>query len=187
MYSSGSPIAHKTQRLIYNYVSDNPGVTFSRLRKLLDLNTSTLRYHLDQLERAGRIVSRVVGKKRCLYSSDAADAVVSPKRDVVISNLNKNQKHLFKVIEKNPGMNQKELARLTRIERRLVSYSLKVLEEKELVMVEVADGVKTYEVFSEEKLKAQRYRELMVMLLEGEITEDEFNRLFEGVEDGSEQ
>ena len=57
MYGEGEELKHQTQKLIYNFISTHPGVSFSRIRNFFELNDSTLKYHLHYLEKNNRISS----------------------------------------------------------------------------------------------------------------------------------
>ena len=47
--STNDDLEHRTRKVVFNYISDNPGVTFSAIRRVYDLSESTLRYHLRYL------------------------------------------------------------------------------------------------------------------------------------------
>ena len=42
MYSDKGELDNKTRKVIYNYISDHPGVSFGNIKKVLDLKKSTL-------------------------------------------------------------------------------------------------------------------------------------------------
>ena len=51
------------RKLIHSHIVEYPGVSFSTLKKFYDLNDSTLRYHLNYLERAQRISANLENGK----------------------------------------------------------------------------------------------------------------------------
>ena len=63
-----SPIEHRSRRLIFRYISTNPGVSFGSIKRFFDMNTSTLKYHLHYLERKKRVSSTREGGKRCFFT-----------------------------------------------------------------------------------------------------------------------
>ena len=48
----------ENRKLIFDYVSDNPGSHLRKIARDLDVRLGTLRYHLDYLEKKGLIVSQ---------------------------------------------------------------------------------------------------------------------------------
>ena len=55
---------HQTRRVLKEYISDNPGVTFKLLMNVLNLNKGTLTYHLDHLLKRRVIVQEKKGRER---------------------------------------------------------------------------------------------------------------------------
>ena len=46
---------NENRKMIYNHIMAHPGVAFVVLRRVFDLNKSTLRYHLNYLEKNQKI------------------------------------------------------------------------------------------------------------------------------------
>jgi predicted transcriptional regulator len=61
--------AYDNRKQIFKYVSDNPGSHLRKIAKQLDINLSTLRYHIDRLEREGLVVSQRQNNLKFYYAS----------------------------------------------------------------------------------------------------------------------
>ena len=48
-------LENETRKLVYDHIMAHPGVSFIVLKSVLKLNDSTLRYHLNYLERSKKI------------------------------------------------------------------------------------------------------------------------------------
>ena len=66
-------LEHYLRKMIYNHIKEYPGVSFSTLKKVYDLNDSTLRYHLKYLERNEKIELAVGSKHSVGNIYDALD------------------------------------------------------------------------------------------------------------------
>jgi CheY-like chemotaxis protein/signal transduction histidine kinase len=61
--------AYDNRKQIFRYVSDNPGSHLRKIAKQLEMNLSTLRYHIDRLEKDGLIVSQRQNNLKFYYAS----------------------------------------------------------------------------------------------------------------------
>ncbi len=117
---------HFTRGRIFGYIQANPGMTFTEVRKSLDLKNGTLAYHLWVLERLGFIKSVREGRVRQLYLSGKP---VTGKR-LVLSRL---QYAILDVLKADGPMTQSEIAKHFEASRQRVHYNVKVLRELELI------------------------------------------------------
>jgi predicted transcriptional regulator len=178
-YGDKGALKHRSRRLIFNYISSNPGVTISSIKRFFDMNESTLKYHLHYLEKNEKIYSKPQGKYTCFYCKHRTLSKIhaEPTKRSALVNLSKTQKQLLDLIISRPGLTQKELAKLTNINRKSVSYSLKRLAEMKLVWVLKKDGKLGYEHITAEKLRLEMLSELVNKLLTDEIDEETFNKI----------
>ncbi len=58
---------HKTRKMIYSHILNYPGVSYITLKNIFHLTASTLRYHLEYLAKADRILIDLEDGKRCYY------------------------------------------------------------------------------------------------------------------------
>ena len=176
MSSETRSMEHKLRRMIFNSIASYPGISFGRLMRLLELNRSTLRYHLRYLKRARKIDSRLENGRRCYFCLDETNTVRSAV-DQDPDTLTKTQKRMLRLIRDNPGITRKELARKTRISKSTVGYNIKKLAERNLLW-EVPRGRETgYEYKSQEKLLDELSRLLIEKYVNNEIDKETFLKL----------
>ncbi len=112
--------------LIYQYILQHPGSTYSDVRGALGLKNGVASYHLAVLEKQGLIHSEARRRRRWYYPNGD----VSLWRELPVSRL---QGEILNHIRDGPGIGVRELARA--MDRRVstVSYNVKALERENLV------------------------------------------------------
>ena len=75
---SEKALDNRTRKMVYNYISKHPGVSFGSIMNVLDLTEGTLRYHLGYLERENKILSNLKGKHKCYYSNQRGKSYLKP-------------------------------------------------------------------------------------------------------------
>jgi len=156
-----------TREELASYIADNPGVTFSLLKSIFQINPGTLRYHLEYLEGEDRIKMIKRGNRKCYYM----DPVSGLDPDHGHPDLNLHQRRMIRVIKENPGISRKELICLTKQSREEVNYNLRRLKEKKVIWKVMDGGDPCYEYITKEQLAA----EMMVIILE-KFLDDEMDR-----------
>lgn len=185
MFNGGDALEHKSRKLIYNYISSHPGASFGTIRDFFDMNESTLKYHLIYLERTKRISSSRKGRRRCYFCNGGVhkfdqQSISFPRS--VADPLTKNQQHILNVIQRNPGIQKKDLVRKTKLHRKTVSYNIERLIEHKLVWKVKTAGEVGYEHITKEKLRSEMYNKLLMKLLSDEIDEKTFKKIKEKLE-----
>ena len=171
---------HRTRKLIYNYIFAHPGVPITHLSTVLDLNYSTLKYHLKYLEKNNQIISNKIGRNRCFFINKNHD--IEELHGSNLNSLNTNQQMVLNCIQNNSGITKKELIQKTRIERRTMDYSLNKLIEMKLIW-QIEDNEEIgYEYISEEKLRFEIINLLLTKLLSNEIDEETYRLIKKKVE-----
>jgi predicted transcriptional regulator len=165
---------HKTRKIIYNYIFAHPGVAITHLSTILDLNYSTLKYHLKYLEKNNQIVSNKIGRNRCFYINKNKEMEEPHGISININSLNTNQQRVLGCIQDNSGITKKELIQLTRIKRKTIDYSLNKLMEMKLIWQVNGTEEGGYEYISEEKLRYEIINLLLMKLLSNEIDEETY-------------
>jgi DNA-binding MarR family transcriptional regulator len=122
---------------LFEYIKENPGVTFTALKEHFEVNNGTLTYHLHKLEREDLITYRNLGKYKMFY----ADGVRIKGVEVVISPLDKE---IVEIISAEPGITSSQVIALLRGGRsqRTISRHLKQLERKGFIHVERTHGAR---------------------------------------------
>jgi predicted transcriptional regulator len=171
-------IDHDTRRLIISYITANPGISFKTLEGMLNINRSTLRYHLDQLSRDNQISSRLEQGQRC-YFTGRIDVIATVSPGLNLSTLTKEQRHILRLVRNSPGITKKVLVRKTRMNKNTLTYNLQKLMDRSLIW-KVRSGRDTgYEFKSKEVLHKEMFKLLLNKFINNEIDQDTFLRLKE--------
>lgn len=173
-------LEHDTRRMIYNHIVSNPGVSFNILKQVFKLNDSTLRYHLNYLERNEKISFSQDRGKRYYYPHLGHRTVNNNGWDsepLEAYNLSGVQKQIVNTIRRYPGINQKELIIRTRLSRLAINKNIKKLMELCIVR-SIPDANKVcYEYIENEQLRYEILKRLLIKLIRKEIDEEEFLKL----------
>ena len=115
---------------IYGYIKTNPGVHYNQIRRGIDVKNGTLSYHLSVLEKTELIKSRREGLRyRAFYPTGMKFPKVERFR------LTELQISILDVINKNSGINQKEIANKLDKKPQTINYNIKILEQAGLIEV----------------------------------------------------
>lgn len=170
-------LGHRSRKLIFNFISTNPGASFETIKKFFDMNKSTLNYHLKYLERNKQISSKLEGKCRCYYCELKKKHFIHPYLREKQPTLTKTQQQLITIIQNNPGVSNKDLIAKIKINRKNLSYNIKKLREQKLIWAVQNDGVLGYEYVTNEKLRHEMVARLISKLLADEIDEETYHKL----------
>jgi predicted transcriptional regulator len=163
--------------MVYNYVLSHPGEPFQRIRNVLDLNASTLRYHLEYLGKAGKVEVRKEGGQRCCYPRRRISS-----QDTFDENVTGKDRRVLDAIKNDPGITIRELIYCTNIDKKSLSRCIRSLRDRKLIW-KVRSGRSTgYEYITKDKLKAEMLRILIDRFLNNEISKERFWALKEELE-----
>ena len=122
---------HFTRGRIYQFIKDNPGVHYSRLRKELDLNNGVLSYHLHTLNRVELVKSRRSGIRKLFFITG------SQVPDIISAKLNYLETTIRQIILENPGISQQEVGKkVPQKSQRTISHYIKKLSRKDYIYTE---------------------------------------------------
>ena len=171
---------HDARKIIYNHILAYPGVSYITLKNIFDLKDGTLRYHLQYLEKADRIMTDIENGKRCYYPL---------KNEIVDTKLYENKPRSFKfspiqmkilnIIKRKPGITQKELIKNTGLSRFTISYDIRKFIDMGLVKKSNNEKFVYYEYMTDELLRHEVLLRLTMKLLNKEIDEKTFFELKE--------
>jgi predicted transcriptional regulator len=140
---------------IANYIRIHPGTPFKTIKTVFDLSDSTLRYHLQYLEKKGQI------------RSDEDKRVYYPTGHLKESDLTKTQLKLLQAIKKRPGITQKELAQKSKINRLTIRNNINVLIEMEMLStIKMGKEIHHFYIRPEELEKIKMMRLISKFLLD---------------------
>ncbi len=154
---------------IVNYIKIHPGASFKTIQVIFDINDSTLRYYLRDLEKKEKIKSDP--NKRIYYP-------IGRKKE---RNLTENQKKLIFNIMNHPGITQKELVNKTKINRITIRNNISELVEKQLLTL-TKDGKETHHFYIyPDELEKQETLKVITKFLLDKIDEETYWELREKI------
>ena len=175
-----SALTNETRRLIYSHIMANPGVSFIVLKSVFKLNESTLRYHLNYLEKSEKISFSLEKGRRYYYPHHGERHVIQNAEGsnlLTAYELTIVQEKIISAIKRYPRINQKELVKMTGINRITLSNNLKKLMNLCLVR-KIPNGNKVqYEYLENKQLRYEILKRLIKKLLNNEIDESTFLKL----------
>lgn len=129
-YDESDPLEHEHRRTVYQAITENPGVYLSELGESSDISLSTVRHHLQVLERENLIKSEKIRGKRRFYPVGADDtALVAALSDPAVRSL------LETLADLGDARNDRLVEELERSPS-TVSHHLSSLEEDGLIVRE---------------------------------------------------
>jgi predicted transcriptional regulator len=165
--------------MLITHITTYPGVTFKTLKKVFVIPDSTLRYHLNYLEKKGEIKTKLESNQRCYYPVDSLvlDKNADMESTTRAKKLTKLQERIIFVIKGNPWISQKDLATKTKLKRFILKYYLKRLIEFGIVQRKKIGREVCYRYISEKELRKKVLRRLILKVLNNEIDEHTFIEL----------
>ena len=164
---------------LVRFIGENPGISFPRLSVEFNMNRGTLRYHLDLLEKEGRIRTVLKGSKKLYYLSEGtATKGRRPEND-----LNRDQRRILNLIKENPGISRHQLISISGQAREDVRYTLRKLTSRSEIW-KVTDGHDpTYEYITRRKLAKEMIAIILDRFLNDEMDRETFLALKKRIED----
>ena len=171
-------LENQIRKTIYSHIVEYPGVSFSTLKRVYDLNDGTLRYHLNYLERAQKIASKLENGK--LHYYPYAQSTIDSKlasTNLKSRELTPHQELILNAIKRYPGINQTELIAKTSLKRHILTYNVSHLID--LGMIKKNNHVRNvcYEYIPDELLQYEMLKMLTIKFLNNEIDEQTFLKL----------
>lgn len=183
MYDKDDALEHKSRNMIYNFIQSHPGASFVTIMNFFNINKSTLMYHLNYLEKADQILSRLEGGNRCYYCKYEAGTGPDQFPGSSIINLTDKQKRILNIIKINPGISKDELMSRTRMNRKNLDYNLKRLHDLKILWMVKNNGVVGYEYITKEELREELFKRLVTKLISNEIDEETFVKIKKKLEE----
>lgn len=177
MVKTNLELEHNIRKMLFSHIEQYPGVMFSVLKRVYNLNDSTLRYHLKYLERAERIRPQLVNGKLQYYANNSGNGTGTPDNSFSRYNLNPHQEQILRTIKNNPLLNQTELIAKTSLKRHILTYNLQKLIEMGLIRKISYQRNVCYEYVTNGLIQNEILKVLAVKLLNNEIDEQTFLKL----------
>lgn len=167
------------RNLLYNHINKYPGITFQLLKSAFRIPEGTLRHHLNQLQKQGKIVQEKRKNERCYYSSFRRRYPQCPE-DIKLS---EPQERLMEIINENSGISRKEIMTRVQMDRKTLTYHLKRLKKLKLIWKVDQGGSEGYEMITRQKLKDEMFRLLVKKFVDGDIERESFFQLMKVLEE----
>ncbi|AIY90962.1 winged helix-turn-helix transcriptional regulator [Geoglobus acetivorans] len=125
-------LENRNRKRILEFVIKNPGVSLRDLERHLKMNRSTLRHHIEALEREGTVITIKAGKERLafpleylIFNGRNLDRKIVLRSDA--------RKKILDVLSRNGGMRMSELANALEMSYKTLHYHVAVLQRAGLV------------------------------------------------------
>ncbi len=137
------------RKIILSYILDNPGSYMRKIARDLGMSLSTLRYHLEYLEKKGEVVCQRQNNLKVYFISDK----LKPHEKVLIPIL--QQKHyrdiILNLIEA-PGLTPSQIADKLSVSNSSASKYISLLEDQEILFHRRSGREKNYFVNDEKSI-----------------------------------
>jgi predicted transcriptional regulator len=171
-------LENQIRKKINTHITEYPGVSFSTLKKFYELKDSTLRYHLNYLERAERITVKLEGGQLHYYSYNSnATAANRMSGNPKTPELSPRQEQILNIIKHYPLINQTELIQKTVLKRHILIYDIAQLINWSMVRKVKQEKNVCYEYITDELLQYEMLKLLAIRFLNNEIDEQTFLKL----------
>lgn len=142
-----APLENRKQ--IFNYVTDNPGSHLRKIARDVDIRLSTLRYHLDHLEKKGLIVSQKQNNLKIYFASGK----LKPQEKTLTQLLQqKNFRDIILVLIDSPGSTFSQIADRLSMSPSTTSKYINILESKKILSYEKYGRQKKYYINDEKSV-----------------------------------
>jgi len=138
-------LEHKLRSRIYSYIQAHPGAHYRSIMDKLKIKNGTLVHHLARLEHEELIKSERDGYFKRFYPVGMriprSEVGIYYPEGMATYNIGEHQVsgiqlRILRILKKEPGLTQKEIAQKIKESRRVVNYHIKLLEQHDLIRVE---------------------------------------------------
>ncbi len=137
------------RRMVLDYVSDNPGSHMRKIARDLDMRLSTLRYHLDYLEKKGSIACQRQNNLKVYF----AQGKLKPMEKTLASLLQQKRfRDIILILIDSPGLKFSQIVDNLSISPSTASKYINILEDKKIIYHERSGREKKYFVNDKESV-----------------------------------
>ncbi len=123
----------ESRRRIYQYIFENPGVHYREIARNLNIPFGSLDYHLSYLSRHGMVTILKDGGYTRYYARKDVDA---RKKNILSVLRHELPRAIVLFLMKNGGARHKEITEAFNVSGATISYHLKRMLEKGILLVE---------------------------------------------------
>ena len=134
---------NKNRQKILQFIEENPGITVKTIGNDLGIKRGTVRYHVDNLKEAGKILMFRNGNYVSLFKNESA--LWNKNHGLIEPHLpGATCKKVCRMIYENPGISNMELCKKLGLSKGTVSSHIKTLDDMNCLEVEMTGKFKKY-------------------------------------------
>lgn len=118
------------RRMVLDYISDNPGSHMRKIARDLDMRLSTLRYHLDYLEKKGSIACQRQNNLKVYFAQGKLKPL---EKTLALLLQQKRFRDIILILIESPGLTFSQIADNLSISPSTASKYISILEEKKII------------------------------------------------------
>jgi len=139
----------ENRKLIFDYISDNPGVHLRKISRDLNIHLSTLRYHLDYLETKGLISCQKEDNLKIYFVSGKLNFHEKKLTPLLQQ---KRFRDIVLVIMESHELTSSQIAEKLSMNPSTTSKYINILEEREIISHKKIGREKRYHIIDEESV-----------------------------------
>jgi predicted transcriptional regulator len=143
MLVSGQKNEESLDSVIFDYITNNPGVHFNDLQRALDLAPGTLQYHLNRMEKTEKIIVLRKEYKTLYFPPSMRDPA---DQKIILFLRQRIPRALLLILLEHPGKTGYELKKLLKITKSTLSYYTRHLEKLGVLEIKVEGREKRFSV-----------------------------------------
>jgi predicted ArsR family transcriptional regulator len=152
-------LEHALRARIYRHIQEHVGVSLKELTEALGLSTTNAVWHLRKLEDSGLVRGRKSNGAKVYYATSGGVQA----RDLSLASaalISANARDIVALVQRHPGVHQREVARLLGVNHGTVRWHLKKLRESGLLEERRSGAATTYHctTLGADALRAQEAR-----------------------------
>jgi len=152
--------ASENREQIFGYISSNPGSHLRKIARELDIRLSTLRYHLDHLEKSGLVVSQKQNNLKIYFASGK----LKPEEKALTQLLQQKRfRDIILILIDSPGSTFSQIAQRLSMSPSTASKYINILEDRDVLSHEKVGKQKRYRIKNEKSVieLLKTYKKLM--------------------------
>ncbi len=152
--------ASENREQIFGYISSHPGSHLRKIARELDIRLSTLRYHLEHLEKSGLVVSQKQNNLKIYFASGK----LKPEEKALTQLLQQKRfRDIILVLIESPGATFSQIAQRLSMSPSTASKYINFLEDREVLSHEKVGRQKRYRIKDEKSVieLLKTYKKLM--------------------------
>lgn len=139
----------ENSKLIFDHIQSNPGIHLREISRQLAIHSSTLRYHLDLLEKKGLIISK---KEKNIKIFFVADRLSSRDKDITQLLQQKRFRDIILLIIISDELTHTDICSQLSIKPPTLSKYINILEKRGVIGHKRTGREKRYHVNDEKKV-----------------------------------